>query len=260
MTQTREPIGIAVLGSTGSVGTQTLDVVRAHPDRFKVVALAAGANCALLQEQIDEFRPVIVGAIDAADLFVDSSVQVIEGDGALEGCAAADGIGTVVVATSGIAAVPATLAAARLGRTIALANKEALVCAAGMLLPIIARTGARLHPVDSEHSAIWQCMGSLQRNDVHGITLTASGGPFREYNLDELEGVTAEDALNHPTWAMGRKITIDSATLVNKGLEAIEAHHIFGLPMEAITVVIHPESIVHSLVEFADGSTLAQLS
>ncbi|HRA48328.1 MAG TPA: 1-deoxy-D-xylulose-5-phosphate reductoisomerase [Thermomicrobiales bacterium] len=260
MTQTREPIGLAVLGSTGSVGTQTLDVVRAHPDRFKVVALAAGANCALLQEQIDEFRPSIVGAIDAADLFVDSSVQVIEGDGALEGCAAADGIGTVVVATSGIAAVPATLAAARLGRTIALANKEALVCAAGMLLPIIARTGARLHPVDSEHSAIWQCMGSLQRNDVHGITLTASGGPFREYNLDELEGVTAEDALNHPTWAMGRKITIDSATLVNKGLEAIEAHHIFGLPMEAITVVIHPESIVHSLVEFADGSTLAQLS
>ena len=254
-----QPIGVAVLGSTGSIGTQTLDVIRGHRDRFAVIALAAGSNCELLQEQIDEFRPALVSAANRENVTLPEETAWAEIDGLLT--AATDPrADVVVVATSGIASIEATLAAAELGKTIALANKEALICAADLLLPIVARTGARLHPVDSEHSAIWQCMGNLARPDVSGITLTASGGPFRRMSAEDLAAVTAEQALQHPTWSMGTKITIDSATLVNKGLEVIEASRLFGLPLDAIDVVIHPESIIHSLVTFADGSTLAQLS
>ncbi len=254
-----QPIGVAVLGSTGSIGTQTLDVIRGHRDRFAVIALAAGSNCELLQEQIDEFRPALVSAANCENVTLPGETAWAEVDGLLT--AATDPrADVVVVATSGIASIEATLAAAELGKTIALANKEALICAADLLLPVVARTGARLHPVDSEHSAIWQCMGNLARPDVSGITLTASGGPFRRMSAEDLAAVTAEQALQHPTWSMGTKITIDSATLINKGLEVIEASRLFGLPLDAIDVVIHPESIIHSLVTFADGSTLAQLS
>jgi 1-deoxy-D-xylulose-5-phosphate reductoisomerase len=254
------PIKLALLGSTGSIGRQTLDVVRASPDRFHVVALAAGHNVRLLEEQAREFRPQIVAATDQSDLDVPAGVRIADPANGLVECATWDSADVVLVATSGIASISATIAAAELGRTIALANKEALVCGASLLLPAVARGGGELRPVDSEHSAIWQCLGTLQRPDVCRLTLTASGGPFRSFPAAGLEHVTIADALNHPTWAMGKKISIDSATLVNKGLEAIEAHHLFGISFDNIDVVIHPESIVHSLVEFMDGSTLAQLS
>jgi 1-deoxy-D-xylulose-5-phosphate reductoisomerase len=254
------PTGIAILGSTGSIGRQTLDVIRANRDRFTVVALAAGSNCSLLQEQIDEFHPAIVSAMDPDQIRAANDTQIFsEREGLI--AAATDPRATViVVATSGIASIAATLAAASLGKTLALANKEALICAADLLLPLVAKSGSAIHPVDSEHSAVWQCMGSLHREDIASITLTASGGPFRAHSLTELATVSAADALKHPTWSMGKKITIDSATLVNKGLEVIEASRLFGVPLDAIDVVIHPESIVHSLVTFKDGSTLAQLS
>jgi len=254
------PIKLALLGSTGSIGRQTLDVVRANPDLFHVVALAAGHNVRMLEEQAREFRPQIVAAHEQSDLDVPMGVRIADPANGLVECAIWDGVDVVLVATSGIASISATIAAAELGRTIALANKEALVCGASLLLPAVARGGAELRPIDSEHSAIWQCLGTLHRADVCGITLTASGGPFRSFPAASLEHVTVADALNHPTWAMGNKISIDSATLVNKGLEAIEAHHLFGISFDDIDIVIHPESIVHSLVEFKDGSTLAQLS
>jgi 1-deoxy-D-xylulose-5-phosphate reductoisomerase len=254
------PTRIAVLGSTGSIGRQTLDVIRAHRDRFEVVALAAGSNADLLQQQIDEFSPSIVSASDASRLNTTVGTRVYPDADGLLAAATDDRVDVVVIATSGIASIAATLAAAELGKTLALANKEALICAADLLLPIVQRTGARIHPVDSEHSAIWQCLGTLARDDVASITLTASGGPFRTVPADGLAKVTAADALRHPTWTMGRKITIDSATLVNKGLEVIEASRLFSISINAIQVVVHPESIVHSLVTYHDGSTLAQLS
>ena len=255
-----ESIGVSVLGSTGSIGTQTLDVIRALSDQFHVVALAAGENSALLQEQIDEFRPKFVSALHTDMLQLAPDTTLVDSSDALSVCATADNAGIVVVATSGIASLRATVDAAGIGRTIALANKETLICGADVLLPVVASSNSRLHPIDSEHSAIWQCLGELRRPDLRGITLTASGGPFRRMSVEQMHHVSPHDALNHPTWAMGKKITIDSATLVNKGLEVIEASHLFGLPMDSIDVVIHPESIIHSLVEFADGSTLAQLS
>jgi 1-deoxy-D-xylulose-5-phosphate reductoisomerase len=250
---------LAILGSTGSIGQQTLDVARQHPERFAVVALAAGSNAALLAEQIREFRPQLASLDDGDPPLDSSATEIVRGREGLLACATHPDADIVVVATSGVMSIQAVRAAARLGRTIALANKEALVCAADLVLPEIRAHGAELRPVDSEHSAIWQCMGTLSRPDVRKLTLTASGGPFRTTPREQLEQVTAADALRHPTWEMGRKITIDSATLVNKGLEVIEAQRLFNLPYEQIDVLVHPESIIHSLVEFADGSTLAQL-
>lgn len=256
----RGPIRIALLGSTGSIGRQTLDVVREHPGKFELVALAAGSRADVLEQQVREFRPKRVSLDPGVAFDPEYAVKIGRGEEGLVACATQSGVDIVVVATSGVKSISAVIAAARKGRIIALANKEALVCAADLVLPVVRQFGAELRPVDSEHSAIWQCTGALQRPDVVSLTLTASGGPFRTMRSAELLSVTAEDALKHPTWDMGRKITIDSATLVNKGLEVIEAQRLFGLPFEQIRVVIHPESIVHSLVEFADGSTLAQLS
>jgi len=255
-----DPIRIALLGSTGSIGTQTVDVVRAHPDRFRLIAIAAGTNAQLLEAQIAEFRPQVASLDCDAEIEVPPQTQLLRGSAGLIECATFPGADIVVVATSGIASLRAVIEAAKLGRTIALANKEALVCAADIILPIARAHSAELRPVDSEHSAIWQAMGSLSRPDVRRLTLTASGGPFRTLSLEQMEAVSVHDALNHPTWTMGTKITIDSATLVNKGLEIIEAHRLFGIPYDRIDAVIHPESIVHSLVEFVDGSTIAQLS
>jgi len=255
-----DPIRIALLGSTGSIGTQTVDVVRAHPDRFRLIAIAAGTNAQLLEAQIAEFRPQVASLDCDTMIEVSPQTQLLHGSEGLIECATVPGADIVVVATSGIASLRAVIEAAKLGRTIALANKEALVCAADVILPIARAHSAELRPVDSEHSAIWQAMGSLNRPDVRRLTLTASGGPFRTVSIEQMEAVTVHDALNHPTWTMGTKITIDSATLVNKGLEIIEAHRLFGIPYDRIDAVIHPESIVHSLVEFVDGSTIAQLS
>jgi 1-deoxy-D-xylulose-5-phosphate reductoisomerase len=255
-----QPTRIAVLGSTGSIGTQTLDVIRAHPDRFRAVALAAGHQVELLQRQVAEFQPRLISLDPELSIEAPTGSTIVPGREGLLACASDPDVDVVVVATSGIASLEAVLAAARLGKVIALANKEALVCAADIILPMARENGAELRPVDSEHSAIWQAMGSLSRADVRRLILTASGGPFRSCPLSELANVTPGDALRHPTWNMGAKITIDSATLVNKGLEVIEAHRLFGVPYDRIDVVIHPESVIHSMVEFADGSTIAQLS
>lgn len=255
-----DPIRIALLGSTGSIGTQTLDVIRAHPDRFRLAAIAAGTNAELLERQVNEFRPLLASLDCTAEIELPAETRLARGPEGLLACATQPDVDIVVVATSGIASLRAVVEAAKLGRTIALANKEALVCAADVILPIVRDHNAELRPVDSEHSAIWQSMGSLSRPDVRRLTLTASGGPFRTLSRAQLGSVTVADALVHPTWSMGTKITIDSATLVNKGLEIIEAHRLFAIPYERIDAVIHPESIVHSLVEFADGSTIAQLS
>lgn len=252
---------LAVLGSTGSIGTQTLDVVRSHPDRFEIVTLAAGSNVTLFNQQINEFRPQFA-SLDSASKAIEcpSKTKLLHGRDGLIACATHPDVDIVVVATSGIASLEALVEAARLGRIIALANKEALVCAADIILPIVAEHHAELRPVDSEHSAIWQAMGTRRRNDVRMLTLTASGGPFRTCSLEQLGRATPADAMKHPTWHMGAKITIDSATLVNKGLEIIEAHRLFDISYEQIQALVHPESIVHSLVEFNDGSTVAQLS
>ena len=253
-------LGIAVLGSTGSIGTQTLDVIAAHPDRFRAVSLAAGLNRALLQEQAHRFQPKLVALDDDGAPPDCGDATFASGVEGLTACAVDDEVDIVVVGTSGIAALPAVVAAIAAGKVIALANKESLVCAADVILPLVERYAADIRPVDSEHSAIWQCLGSLSRPDLRSLTITASGGPFRTWDADRMATITPKDALAHPTWSMGGKITIDSATLVNKGLEVIEAHHLFGVAYDDIAVVVHPQSIVHSLVEFRDGSTLAQLS
>ncbi|UCD09737.1 MAG: 1-deoxy-D-xylulose-5-phosphate reductoisomerase, partial [Dehalococcoidales bacterium] len=247
---------IAVLGSTGSIGRQTLEVVRALPDHFRIIALAAGNNTTLLAEQIHEFKPQLV--------FYQGDKTPLEKSGIdyefipLEDIASHPDIDTVVVATSGKAGLKATLAAAKAGKNIALANKESLVMAGQIIMTEAKRSNADILPIDSEHSAIWQCL----KGEVapERIVLTASGGPFRGYTRNQLEKVTAEQALRHPSWQMGEKVTIDSATLMNKGLEIIEAHWLFDIPVDKISVVIHPQSIIHSMVEFADGSTKAQLS
>jgi len=256
---------LAVLGSTGSIGVSTLDIVAAHPDRFKIVALTAGRNLALLEEQIASFHPEIVAVPDEehaarlrARLGADGP-QVLFGIAGLIACAAASPADMVVSAIVGAAGLEPTLAAVEAGRDVALANKETLVIAGELVMAAVARAGVRLFPVDSEHSAIFQSLEGHRRSDVRRLILTASGGPFRNWSLDDLQKVTPRDALAHPNWTMGRKITIDSATMMNKGLEVIEAHWLFGLPVDQIAVHIHPESIVHSMVEYVDGAVMAQL-
>ncbi len=252
---------LVVLGSTGSIGRQTLDVVRALPEHFKVIGLSAGRNVDLLTTQVSEFRPRFVNLLSSEES--DGRVlRSLASQGceflSLEELARLPEADIVVVATSGTAGLGATLAAVEAGKHVALANKESLVVAGEIIMAAVTRSGARILPVDSEHSAIWQCLAG-EKQAPRRIILTASGGPFRDCSLEEMAGITPERALRHPSWQMGKKVTIDSATLMNKGLEVIEAHWLFGMPYENITVMIHPHSIVHSMVEFIDGSVKAQL-
>ncbi|HEX5819833.1 MAG TPA: 1-deoxy-D-xylulose-5-phosphate reductoisomerase, partial [Gemmatimonadales bacterium] len=256
---------IAILGSTGSIGTSALKVVDAHPDRLRVVALAAGANAERLSQQIAKYRPAVVALADARRQSLHlpaghgSAPEVHSGAEGLLAVATHPDVDIVLCASAGTAALEAVLAAIEAGKTIALANKEVLVMAGSVVTEAARKHGVALLPVDSEHNAIHQCLHGRAVAEVTRLILTASGGPFRAWPLAELERARPADALKHPTWRMGRKITIDSATLMNKGLEVIEAHWLFGVSADQIDVVVHPQSIVHSLVELRDGSTIAQL-
>ena len=251
-------IGIAVLGSTGSIGTQTLEVVAHLEDRFRVIALAGGRNHDVLEQQVARFSPDIVVAQDReVDVAGKRPLPSPEG---LVAAATHPDVDIVVAATSGHDAIKATLAAIEAGKIIALANKETIVCAGELVIPLARERNAQIHPVDSEHSAIWQCLHTANRDDLARLFLTASGGPFLRTPRKALASVTVAEALAHPNWNMGNKITIDSATMMNKGLEVIEAHHLFGVPYEQIEVVIHREQIIHSMVEWNDRSVIAQLS
>ncbi|GIO83807.1 1-deoxy-D-xylulose 5-phosphate reductoisomerase 2 [Paenibacillus faecis] len=255
---------ITVIGSTGSIGTQTLDVVRQHQDQFEVEGLAAGSNAELFVEQVRAFRPkkASVANREIADKVrssIPSEVQLFHGEEGLVEVAAGTDADTVVTAIVGSAGLRPTLAAISVGKHIALANKETLVTAGHLVTDLARKKGVSLLPVDSEHSAIFQCLNGERAEDAERITLTASGGSFRDLNRDQLRHVTVEDALKHPNWSMGAKVTIDSATMVNKGLEVIEARWLFGMDFERIGVLLHPESIVHSFVEYRDGSVIAQL-
>ena len=245
---------LVILGSTGSIGRQTLDVVRALPERFRIIGLAAGENTALLKEQMEEFKPQYYYHSAKKGQTKLPNLRYIS----MEEMAALPEVDTVVVATPGGAGLKPTLAAVRAGKKVALSNKESLVSAGSIIMEEAAKYKASILPVDSEHSAIWQCLEGEDKKCAK-IVLTASGGPFRGYTKKQLEGVTPEQALKHPSWTMGKKVTIDSATLFNKGMEVIEAHWLFGIPYEDIRVLVHPQSIIHSMVEFRDGSTKAQL-
>ena len=256
---------IAVLGSTGSIGTQTLDVVRKHPEMMDVVALACGSQIDLIEKQAREFCPELVAVYDekaASDLAVrlaDTNIKVLGGmDGLIEMCRipSAD---VVVTAIVGMIGIRPTIAAIEAGKDIALANKETCVCAGHIILPLAAEKGVKILPVDSEHSAIFQALQGRAGSSIRRILLTASGGPFRGRTREELMNVTAAQALAHPTWSMGPKITVDSASMVNKGLEVIEAKWLFDVDVDQIEVVIQPQSIIHSAVEYEDGSILAQM-
>jgi 1-deoxy-D-xylulose-5-phosphate reductoisomerase len=263
--------GVAVLGSTGSIGRSTLDVIARHPERFRVVALAARSRHDLLLEQCRAFRPALAVLGDAthADVLAAAlraeglATELAVGEPGLIAAATAPGVEVVMAAIVGAAGLGSTLAAARAGRRVLLANKEALVMSGRLLLEAVAAGGGRLLPIDSEHNAIFQCLppgpAGVRAPGVRRVWLTASGGPFLRVPRARLATVTPEEACAHPRWRMGRKISVDSATLMNKGLEMIEAELLFGLPSGAVEVVVHPESIVHSLVEYVDGSTLAQL-
>ena len=256
---------IAILGSTGSIGQSALSVVDAHPDRLDVVGLAAGENADLLAEQIAKYRPKTVSmasgaAIDRLRQSMPAGVNVAgRGREGLVAVATAPDVDVVLCASSGTEGLEAVIAAVEHGKTIALANKEVLVMAGGIVMDAARRHGVAILPVDSEHNAIHQCLHGRDHVEIRRLILTASGGPFRGRSASELQKVTADEALQHPTWRMGRKITIDSATLMNKGLEVIEAHWLFGVRANQIDVVVHPQSVVHSMVELTDGSVIAQL-
>jgi 1-deoxy-D-xylulose-5-phosphate reductoisomerase len=251
---------VVVLGSTGSVGRSTLDVIAALPERFRVLGLAAARNHLALQEQIDQFGPSYVACTDGGSSL--SGAKVVDRPDALTYLATLPEADIVVVATTGHAAIVPTIEALKAGKIVALANKEAIVAAGEIVTALSRHQRDLLRPVDSEHSALWQCLGQsgADLKQVSRLVLTASGGPFRGWSIEQLSTVTPESALKHPTWNMGAKITIDSATLMNKGLEMIEARWLFDCPLDRIEVVVHPQSLVHSLVEFVDGSTLAQLA
>jgi 1-deoxy-D-xylulose-5-phosphate reductoisomerase len=237
---------VAILGSTGSIGTTALQVLRRHPDRFRVTALTAFSNAGLLKQQVSEFQVGFSGCVEQTPACL------------IEAASRSD-VDVVLNAVVGAAGLDATLAALERGKRVALANKESLVTAGDLVLATAKRGGGEVVPVDSEHSAILQCVGERPSSEIRRIVITASGGPFREWPVERVRNATVGDALKHPTWQMGRKITIDSATLANKALEVIEAHYLFGIPYERIDVVVHPQSIVHSFVEFIDGSVVAQL-
>jgi 1-deoxy-D-xylulose-5-phosphate reductoisomerase len=259
---------ISILGSTGSIGTQTLDIVTHHPDAFQVVGLAAGSNVALLAQQVMEFRPEIV-AIRQEDKLADLKTAIaaladyhpeyVTGEAGIVEVARYGDAESVVTGIVGCAGLLPTLAAIKAGKDIALANKETLIAGAPVVLPLVEKHGVKLLPADSEHSAIFQCLQGVPEGGLRRIILTASGGAFRDLPVERLPFVTVSDALKHPNWSMGKKITIDSATLMNKGLEVIEAHYLFGVDYDAIDIVIHPQSIIHSLIEVQDTSVLAQL-
>lgn len=256
---------IAILGSTGSIGTQTLDVVREHSDELQVVALAAGSNKERLKEQIKEFRPKLVSLSDekkAQELkeeLAGEQVEVVCGMEGLIEVAGADSADVVVTAVVGMMGILPTMEAIKKGKDIALANKETLVTAGHLIIPMAKEYGVSILPVDSEHSAIFQSLQGEPKAALDKILLTASGGPFRGKSAEFLETVTLEDALNHPNWSMGPKITIDSSTMVNKGLEVMEAKWLFGVDYSQIEVVIQPQSIIHSMVQYVDGAIIAQL-
>ncbi|MCD7966103.1 MAG: 1-deoxy-D-xylulose-5-phosphate reductoisomerase [Clostridiaceae bacterium] len=255
---------IAVLGSTGSIGTQTLEVVRAQKD-IEVTALAAGSNITRLEEQIREFHPEIVcvweeeRAKELALAVKDMPVKVVYGMEGLIEAAVDTGAEIVVTAIVGMIGIRPTIAAMEVGKDIALANKETLVTAGHIIMPLAKEKGVKILPVDSEHSAIFQSLNGEDKKAVHKILLTASGGPFRGKTREELKMVRLEDALKHPNWSMGRKITIDSSTMVNKGLEVMEAHWLFDVSMDQVQVVVQPQSVIHSMVQFDDGAVIAQL-
>jgi 1-deoxy-D-xylulose-5-phosphate reductoisomerase len=258
---------ISLLGSTGSIGTQTLDIVAQHPDEFRIVGLAAGRNVALLAQQIRQFRPAIVALcesellpdLQAAIADIDPQPTLLADEAGVIEVARWSTADVVVTGIVGCAGLLPTIAAIEAGKDIALANKETLIAGAPVVLPLVQKHGVKLLPADSEHSAIFQCLQGVPDGGLRRILLTASGGAFRDLPVDKLAHVTVADALKHPNWSMGRKITIDSATLMNKGLEVIEAHYLFGADYDQIAIVIHPQSIIHSLIELQDTSVLAQL-
>lgn len=256
---------IAILGSTGSIGTQTLEVVRNYSEDLQVTALAANSNITLLEKQIREFHPELVAvwkeenAAKLRTMVADLSVRIVSGmDGLLE-VAVQPQCDILVTAIVGMIGIRPTIAAIQAGKDIALANKETLVTAGHIIIPLAKEYHVDILPVDSEHSAIFQCLNGEDRRTIHKILLTASGGPFRGRSRKELEQVTLADALKHPNWSMGRKITIDSASMVNKGLEVMEAKWLFGVEMQDVEVVVQPQSVIHSMVEFNDGAVIAQL-
>lgn len=255
---------IAILGSTGSIGTQTLEVVRENGD-IRVAALSAGSNIVLLERQIREFKPRLAAVWDeekAGELrtkIADLDVKVVSGMKGLLELAVLPEVDILVTAIVGMIGIRPTMAAIEAGKDIALANKETLVTAGHLIMPLAKKHGVKILPVDSEHSAIFQAIRGTERKEIHKLLITASGGPFRGRKREELVNVQVEDALKHPNWAMGRKITIDSATLVNKGLEVMEAKWLFDVDLDHIQVVVQPKSIIHSMVEFVDGAVLAQL-
>ena len=257
---------LCILGSTGSIGTQTLEVVRNFPDELSVVSLTCGGNVELLARQIKEFHPkvVSVGTEEKRKTLLsllssDEKVEILVGDDGNIACATMAEVNCVVAAMVGMRGLPSVVKAIEAGKDIALANKETLVSGGSVVMPLVEKKHVRLLPVDSEHSAIWQCLWGQPEGSLSRILLTASGGPFRGYSREMLEKVTLEEALNHPTWKMGGKITIDSASMMNKGLEIIEASWLFHLPVEKIQVVVHPQSIIHSMIELSDGSVLGQM-
>ena len=256
---------IVVLGSTGSIGTQSLDVVRAHPERFSIVALAAKKSWQTLVRQAREFDVGAIALLDeeaafrAQEELKGTSIVVLSGKKGIETLAGWGEADMVVSSMVGMAGLVPSLKAVEHGRDLALANKEALVVGGPVLMKAVAKHKVKLLPVDSEHSAVFQCVNGESLKTVSRVILTASGGPFREWPADRLKTATAKEALKHPTWDMGAKITIDSATLMNKGFEVLEAHHLFNMDLDLIDVWVHPQSIVHSFVEFCDGSTLAQI-
>jgi 1-deoxy-D-xylulose-5-phosphate reductoisomerase len=252
---------IAILGSTGSIGRQTLDVIAHQPDRFEVVGLAARQDAALFRQQVRQFKPRIA-ALSGADRdgWAPASTRLYLGDQGVIDVATAPDVDLVVVGTSGTAGLAPTIAALKLGRHVALANKEVLIMAGHLVTRIAKQHGGTLIPVDSEHSAVWQCLIGEPRSRVERLILTASGGAFRDLPIEELSRVTPAQALQHPNWSMGPKITVDSATMMNKGLEVLEASWLFDIPIDEVSIVLHRESIVHSMVEFVDGTVKAQLS
>jgi len=256
---------LSILGSTGSIGVSTLEIVTAYPDRFRVVALTAGKNLELFARQIRQFSPRIAAVASSADvpqlkeMCSGLAVEILGGPEGLAAAATADETDMVVAAIVGAAGLAPTAAAVRAGKDIALANKETLVTAGHLFMEMVSRYGVKLYPVDSEHSAVFQSIEGHRSQDIRKIILTASGGPFRNTPVEQLAHVTVRDALNHPNWNMGRKITIDSATMMNKGLEVLEARWLFDAPVDKIEVNIHPQSIIHSMVEYVDGCVIAQL-
>jgi len=264
----RTPVkAITLLGSTGSIGTQTLDILENNPDQFRLVGIAAGNNVELLAQQVRQFKPEIVaicneaklGDLRAALAGLDPMPQILAGDEGVVEVARYGDAEAVVTGIVGCAGLLPTLAAIEAGKDIALANKETLIAGGPAVLPLVKKHGVKLLPADSEHSAIFQCLQGVPEGGLRRILLTASGGAFRDWPVEKLPQVSVADALKHPNWSMGRKITVDSATLMNKGLEVIEAHYLFGMDYDNIDIVIHPQSIIHSLIELQDTSVLAQL-